>query len=146
MWCAVERANSLFILIALDSETKHRRQKESARISKHNARPCSKAYLFKPSLCACSQLLDLTPNFLTSDGSNCPYCSWSAVHHAWAAQTIVKRNSISVWALIPGLKYTSNSGLIYQWDVCAIIYATHWAHRLPSFEDDSLNDTHILFI
>lgn len=65
MWYAVERANSLFIIIALDSETKHRQQKEPVYISKHVACPLTGSCLFKPSLCACSQLLGLTPNFLT---------------------------------------------------------------------------------
>lgn len=90
MWYAVERANSLFIIIALDSETKHRRQKEPVYISKHIACPLTGACLFKPSLCACSQLLDLTPNFLTLGVSAwallLPLCSLSCTGSSYQSE------------------------------------------------------------
>lgn len=66
-------------MIALDSETKHRRQKEPAQISKHIACPRTEACLFKPSLCACSQLLDLSSDFLTLGGS-----TWTLLLMLWS--------------------------------------------------------------
>lgn len=120
MWRAVERANSLFIMIALDSETKHRRQKESAQISKQIACPCTKACLFKPSLCLCSQLLDLTPNFLTLGDSTwtllLTLCSPSYVGSSYQTRKEL-HSSVSSTVLTPVLKWKWNTGLICQCDM-----------------------------
>lgn len=69
MWRAVERANSLFAVVAPDSETNHRGQKEPAQTTRRIARPCTEACLFEPSLRSCGQWLELTPGFLTLGGS-----------------------------------------------------------------------------
>lgn len=149
MWCAVERANSLFIMIALDSETKHRRQKEPAQISKHIACPCTEACLFKPSLCACSQLLDLIPNFLTLGGSNWTLlltcCSPSRTSSSYQSQQELHFCvSIDTSAQMD-IKHWAHLSVEH---VCARIHSTHWTHRFPIFEHDSLNDIYmyILFI
>lgn len=46
-----------------------------------------------------------------------PYCSHAALHHVQAAPTKASRNYISVSALTPVLKWTSNTGLICQWNM-----------------------------
>lgn len=117
MWCAVERANSLFIMIALGSETKHRRQKEPAQISKHISCPRTEACLFKPSPCACSQLLDLTPNFLMLGGSTwtllLTLCFPSRMGSSYQSEREL-HFCVSSTALTPVLKWKSNTGLICQ--------------------------------
>lgn len=122
MWYAVERANSLFIIIAPDSETKHRRQKEPVQISKHIACPLTGACLFKPSLCACSQQLDLTPNFLTLGVSTwallLPLCSSSRTGSSYQSE----QELLFCTALTAALSQESSPGHICQ---CGIFVQEH---------------------
>ena len=136
-------------MIALDSETKHRRQKEPAQISKHIACPHTEACLFKPSLCACSQLLALTPNFLMLGGSTwtllLTLCSPSRKGSCYQSEQVL-HFCVSSTALTPVLKWKSNTGLICQ---CGVFVQEH----TPLIESTNspglsmtLNDSPILFI
>lgn len=144
MWCAVERANSLFIMIALDSETKHRRQKEPAQISKHIACPHTEACLFKPSLCACSQLLDLIPNFLMLGGSTwtllLTLCSPARMGSSYKSE---QESHFFVTSSPIEIKHWARLSV---WHVYARAHTIHWIRKLPRFEHASLNDSSILFI